>query len=357
MTNENDQPTAADGLVISDKTDRDSEFHHHFPTPQQIKTASEHIPALVAADPAQTHRHYVSLSPGQVRVSKQDKHPNPYRPNYTPRKPITEWSKKSRANMVAVLSSLDYNPMFDGGKIPALITLTYPANFRTLCPDAATGTRHLKLFRQRYERKYGKALAVYKWEFMKSGSPHVHLFMVPPSDPGFKAWLSETWADIVGETDPIERAKHERAGTAVDYATGARSSDPKRVAVYFSKHASPNQGSKEYQNRAPHFWREAGSVGRFWGRWGLKTATTTVEITEADAVFIARVLRRWARANSRPRKVMVWRVNQKTGVVSKRFVNRRPKRQPGTQGFTVVNDGTSMGEFLASALRAHFLQE
>lgn len=356
MTHEKPTNEQEDGLVIYGKTDRKEVYEHTFPRPEDIEDASLSFPKLTEVDETKPNRHFVSLTPGSIKVSKKSKLSSPKSPNYKQRQQITEWSKKSRSNMVAVLCSLDYTPMFRDGGVPALITLTYPKTFKTLVPTAADATRHLKLFRQRYERAFGKIHAIYKWEFMRSGSPHVHLFFVPPSDPNFKTWLSETWAEIVSEPDPIEYQKHIKAGTAVDYGSGVKSSDPKRVAVYFSKHSSPNiNGQKEYQNQPPAFWKEAGSVGRFWGRWGLRTAVYDVEISEKEALFVARTLRRWAKANNKPRKVSVWRVNTKTGVVYKRAVNRRVKRMKRTEGFCAVNDGSQMGKQLARAVRVHFV--
>ncbi len=171
----------------------------------------------------------------------------------------------------------------------------------------------------------------------------------------FKEWLSQTWADIVAEPDLDEYQKHLNAGTAVDYAKGSRSTDPKRIVVYFLKHSSPTKnGQKDYQNQPPDFWKAAGSAGRFWGRWGLEVASTAIEISEEHALFIARVLRKWSRANNKPRRVNVWRVNQKTGELRKRKVNRRPKRMKGTQGFCSVNDGSKTGLGLARAIAARF---
>lgn len=355
MTEKETPNEANAGLVICDKTDRSEVYEHTFTTPQALDEASKTFP-VYEAEKKSSARHFVSLTPASVKVSKHS-NLNPVKsPNYQPRKQITEWSKKSRSNMVAVLCSLDYLPMFEGGSIPALITLTYPKNFRTLVPSAAEATRHLKLFRQRYERAFGTIRAIYKWEFQRSGSPHAHIFLVPPQDKNFRSWLSKTWADIVGETDPVEYQKHLKAGTGLDYGEALRSTDPKRLAVYFSKHSSPNSnGQKEYQNQPPDFWKEAGSVGRFWGRWGLKTAVATVEVSEEQAKFVSRTLRRWAKANTKPRKVFVWRVNTKTGELYKRTVNRRTKRMPRIQGFCAVNDGSKMGNELARALQARFV--
>jgi hypothetical protein len=349
----NTESKNVDGLVISDKIARKNSYEYQLPSPESLEQSGKEFPIFGDEDKTKPNRHFVSLSPGMVKVSKQSKLPGPKPINYQSRKPITEWSSKSRSNMVSVLCSLDYLPMFQSGNVPALITLTYPKNFQKLCPDSATGRRHLKLLKQRYERKFGKLIAIYKWEFQRSGSPHIHLFLVPPSGANFKEWLSNTWADVVGESDPIEYEKHVKAGTAVDYAKGSKSSDPKRIVVYFLKHSSPTiNGQKEYQNQPPEFWKAAGSVGRFWGRWGLEVAQMKVEVSEDEAKFVARTLRRWAKANNKTRKMYVWRVNQKTGVVRKRKVNRRVKRMPGIQGYCSVNDGSKMGHQLARAVRA-----
>ena len=55
------------------------------------------------------------------------------------------------------------------------------------------------------------------------------------------------------------------AGTAVDVLKGLRACDPKRLAIYFTKHSSPNSlDYKEYQHIVPDVWRGAGrGPGRF----------------------------------------------------------------------------------------------
>lgn len=352
--NEENKITVRQGLVISDKQDR-IENDVSLPSSDEIREAVATFAVFEEDHRTNSNRHFVSVSPGMIKVSKTSKLPNIKSPNYQPRKPISEWSSKSRSNMVSVLSSLNYIPLFENRNFPALITLTYPKNFQTLCPDAATGRRHLKVFRQRFERKYGKLRGIYKWEFQRSGSPHIHMFVVPPRGKQFKDWLSRTWAEVVGEVDPTEYQKHISAGTAIDYAQAANSTDPKRIVVYFLKHSSPTQGGqKEYQNQPPEFWKEAGSVGRFWGRWGLEVLTESVEVSESEAIFTARILRKLAKSLSKPRVVNVWRVNQRTGVVSKRKVHRRPKRMRRSQGFSSVNDGAVTGKAIARAIEARF---
>src|SRR5699024_11213847 len=74
-------------------------------------------------------------------------------------------------------------------------------------------------------------------------APHIHMLLTPPlhaADDGrfFRQWLSETWADIVAHPDPEQRRRHTLAGTGVDFAEGLRATDPRRVAVYLTKHGS-----------------------------------------------------------------------------------------------------------------------
>jgi hypothetical protein len=70
--------------------------------------------------------------------------------------------------------------------------------------------------------------------------------------------------------DATQRARHLLAGTAIDILNGLRACDPKRLAIYFTKHSSPNKlGDKEYQHIVPEAWRQSGhGPGRFWGSMG-----------------------------------------------------------------------------------------
>lgn len=237
---------------------------------------------------------------------------------------ITEWSRKSRANMIKTLASLDWSPLFAGFALPAMTTLTYPGDWLTVAPDGKTAKGHLETFFKRYERAWGTEwTGVWKFEFQRRGAPHFHLLSVPPSGVageaaydvrmaaykrgetarkprrrqienhglGYKEWLSATWADIVGHPDPAEYANHLLAGTGVDYQEGAKASDPKRLSVYFAKHGSFK--SKEYQHIVPEPWQEPGKgPGRFWGYRGVERLTREVELSPADYQFMTRTLRR-----------------------------------------------------------------
>ena len=245
-----------------------------------------------------------------------------------------------------------------------MVTLTYPADWLTVAPDGKTVKKHLKAFRKRWERAWGlPLLALWKLEFQRRGAPHVHLFTIVPDGrtaegKHFREWLSAAWAAIVAHPDPEEYRRHQLAGTGVDYAAGLRSSDPRRIAVYFSKHGL--YAAKGYQNEVPAEWQEPGKgPGRFWGYWGLERCAKAVEVTPEAATTAARVMRRWARAQGITHEVSVRRtkggdpVSMYPEVIGlagaqmvtakrkarRRKVRRRAKRLPRGRGWISLNDG------------------
>lgn len=328
-----------------------------------------------------------------------------------PTREITEWSARSRARMTRRLCELDYAPFFaDSTRVPAMLTLTYPGDWVTVAPNGKALKRHLQAFRSRFIRAWGEDMwAVWKLEFQRRGAPHVHFLMLPPhgkagnvararhdaalaewkraaaagADPGpkprfrkrelgdglnFRQWVSLVWADIVAHPDPEERRKHEAAGTGVDYAEGLRATDPKRVAVYFTKHGT--FGAKEYQNQVPEEWQAPGQgPGRFWGYWGLKRAVAAQEIEVPTYFEASRLLRRYAASQGVTREVKVWRT--RGGVAVSKYPEiqglaglayadppqgryrkaRRPVRRfAQTSGFLSVNDGPAMASAVHRAL-------
>ena len=277
---------------------------------------------------------------------------------------ITSWSRSSRANMVKTFCQLDYSPMFaDPTRMPAMITLTYPGDWEVVVPCGKAGKAHLKALRKRWQRAWNEdPWALWKQEFQRRGAPHYHLLMCPPQGESadglhFRAWLSKAWAEIVGHPDPDEFHRHLCSGTAVDYADGLRASDPKRIAVYFTKHGSFK--AKEYQNCVPEQWQHPDrGPGRFWGAWKLKPARVGVLLNPQDGVRVGRLLRRWARAQGTTREVTVKRTKggavlsaysdviglAGAGVLESRKARYRSsrvrvKRLPACRGWVSVNDG------------------
>ncbi|MCV7134797.1 hypothetical protein H7J06_17565 [Mycobacterium hodleri] len=289
---------------------------------------------------------------------------------------ITEWSRKSRSSMCRTFAELDYSPLVESGRVPAMVTLTYPGDWEAVAPDGASVKRHMVLWRKRFQREYGEpARYIWKLEFQRRGAPHIHLWLTPPTSPGrsgrgFAQWLSETWAQIVDHPDAEQKARHRLAGTAIDVRNGLKACDPKRLAIYFTKHSSPNlHGDKEYQHIVPELWRQPGrGPGRFWGVYGLKKAIAVVEVGQDAYLAARRIVRRWSRSQAvygdsgsrfptavvpRTATVMVPRVDCETGVVAyRRARRRRPLCNQGglAGGYALVNDAPAFAAQLACAI-------
>ncbi len=316
------------------------------------------------------HRLDVATEEDRVKSGRDESDP--------PGRGITEWSRKSRAAMCHTFAELDYTPLVESGRVPAMVTLTYPGDWECVAPDGASVKRHMVLWRKRFQREWGEpARYIWKLEFQRRGAPHIHLWMAPPHGVGrsgraFWTWLSEEWAGIVAHPDPEQRARHLLAGTAVDVLNGLRACDPKRLAIYFTKHSSPNREvEKEYQHIVPDAWRKPGhGPGRFWGVHGLQRATAIVDIAQDAYLTARRILRRWSRSQATygdiprnfptdvlPRTAhrVVQRVDSQTGKVRHRRVRRRRLlcNQGGLAGgYALVNDGPAFASQLAAALLA-----
>ncbi len=286
---------------------------------------------------------------------------------------ISAWSIKSRARMVSTLHALDWSALTAEGRL-ALVTLTYPGDWLAVAPHADAARRHLLMLRKRFCRAWGRDTfrAVWKREFQDRGAPHWHLLMAPPEGTDslgrdFRTWLAEEWAAIVGSEHCgedlglvddagrivcCERHRHRSAGVAVDFSKGKRATSPALIASYFSKHGLFR--AKDYQNVAPAEWVEAGSVGRFWGVWGLKPAVAGVELHPAEAAAALRTMRRYSRANGPIVKVDAWRYRTRAdGTAKWRKVQKRRRlyrRLSGKSGFLVTQDGPSLAADLARHL-------
>ena len=301
-----------------------------------------------------------------------------------PSRVITEWSPKSRARMVRRFCELDYSPLITDvvgqrhGRVPALVTLTYPGDWQVVAPDGPTTTAHLRAFRERWRRAWNEdPVAIWKREFQRRGAPHFHLLMLPPHGVDavlglpFRRWLSQVWAEIVDHPDPEQRELHLLAGTGVDTNEGLRGTDPRRIAIYFLKHSTGGRDDqKEYQHTVPEAWQEPGkSCGRFWGYWRFQPVRATVLVTPDVAVAAARTMRRWSRAQGLTRPVRRPRTRGGrpepvepvvTGLSGAQLLGRRRQRWRRTttrivrvahgRGWLALNDGASFAAQLSRYL-------
>ena len=392
-----------------------------FPSAELVSLSSQYLPMRTPWQGHEGPRPQVLISPGCITIRRPDlaRHTRTrerhaaarqarvdyeaaryaatgeWTEDAAPTRVITSWSRDSRARMVHTMCQLDYSPMCsDPTRIPAMVTLTYPGDWVTVAPTGRASKDHLRAFQLRYKRAWGEKLtAVWKMEFQDRGAPHYHLLMVPPHGRAgeyrqvtarrrrpavgdglhFREWLSATWADVVAHPDPVQRERHQRAGTGVDYAEGMRARDPKRLAVYFLKHSTPSMtSSKEYQHRVPAEWQvEGAGPGRFWGYWHLEVVAHGREVEPHQAVRAARILRRMAAAQGTTREVTVTRhrggrvVSEVAEVIGlagaqlvaahrayRRRVRRPVRRLAGGAGWVAVRDGAAVGVTLGLALAA-----
>lgn len=301
----------------------------------------------------------------------------------TPRRVITEWSRKSRTRMLKAFASVDFAPLAESGNPAGMVTLTLPGDWIAVAPTGKAFKQLMRRLQLRYKRATGSPLVgAWKMEFQRRGAPHLHVLMAVPAivkGQTFERWLALTWADIVsadhcgcvldpdGRDGCCERARHVHAGTGVDFATTARSSDPKRLGIYFMKHSTKASDGKEYQHDVPAEWLvdaegeldPTKGAGRFWGFWGLKTATEARELDVDDFFVARRRLRAVARASAR--RVSYQRARAAGVSPAGALRMRRPKvaafnssRMVG--GFVIVNDGPRLVGDLARAVNLARLQ-
>lgn len=414
---------AGGGLVTCAKTRRVSETAGQsggsdgrtFPTPDLVSAAAGLFTKRPGWAGEEGPRPLLTIAPGVVSLSWPDvarrertaerqqaaareaaSHLGRYWAEYVgdpadpePTRTVTEWSRKSRSRMTRRLAELDYTPLLRLGLRLPMTTLTYPGDWETVAPTGKAVKRHLDQFRKRFERAWGFAfVGIWKLEFQRRGAPHLHLWGPEPEGTAgelrrltasryrpavgdglpYRQWLSVVWADIVAHPDPEERRRHLLAGTAVDYREGERMRDPRRLAVYFTKHGSFS--AKEYQHEVPELWQEPGrGPGRFWGYWGLSPATAGVELDPVAAVWAGRILRRYARSQGVTQQRTVRRVRGGVPIpadrvmglagaqlvsasarVRYRTVRRRVTRLGTGRGFLCVTDGPGVASMLARAL-------
>lgn len=410
------------------------------PTRAGLQAALALVPKAPPRAPSRLGRRYESpvwfltISPGTVRVSCRLSSPkvslsdndgvdDENETEGSTRGRVADFSAKARARMTDSFRSMDYSPLFEDGDFPALVTLTAPGDWESVFPTPRSFKHKVNMFKKEYERSYGRKITgVWKMEFQQRGAPHLHVLMTPPrgrtrgTGESFRDWASKTWARICNAQGAEAYAAHLARGVDVSWEEGQRYSDPKRIAVYFDKHAGYHE--KDYQNVMPQLWVSAIADGEpgatYWGYWQLRKMTETIELTRSPgartrqpelavtganghyvksdefdeelrdlsgpprkyqqtetAVVVMRHLRRLAKSQSYVRKTEVWRTEWKnheeelvdlvTGEVTigwaqkkrKRKVNRRfSYLKNQTHGYLAVNDGERAARDIARLLGA-----
>jgi hypothetical protein len=209
------------------------------------------------------------------------------------------------------------------GPRPALITLTYPGDWRVWCADARTFVRHRKALRERWVRHWGQPIGIWVVEFQprpdqpehKRNAPHLHAYVGLPDgmeereyrmlqrrtvarrqatrDRGkyaanggtrpvygdFSWWLRKAWWEIVGSEDPAHHAWGVDIATAFWSERAEQSADRMQTADYFWR-----ESGKYEQKKAPEGFGGLGWYGRWGKELGFNPSTTTLDDVP-DAVY------------------------------------------------------------------------
>jgi hypothetical protein len=202
---------------------------------------------------------------------------------------ISGFSKASRRRLQRLLAVIDQERQ----AVPLFVTLTYPGEFPT---DPAVCAAHLRAFRARMHRRYGKFAAVWRKEYQRRGAPHYHLLLFldrPPEQ--LRAEVSRLWFEVVGSGDE----RHLRAGTQVVQVKswrGARGYAAKYMGKLESSQPGDCHGSQQ----------PAVSTGRLWGVWNRALLPITAQqyyVTLRSFFRMRRCLRRLSHQRTTHRMV------------------------------------------------------
>jgi hypothetical protein len=369
-----------------------------FPTRAEVEAAAAVLQVSSRVrEQAGRYRHgltaQIEISPGSIRFRRTvpaDKDDDIPGRESAGSKEVRSWTAKSRRQMMRSFAALDYAPMYESGRLPVMVTLTYPADWLAVTPDGEAVQRHFAMFARRWERAWGEPLTcLWKREFQRRGAPHLHLYATQPGGvagegrrarheaelaawrgagavghpPRWRSvvgdglrltqWVAQTWADIVNHPDPAQRDAMVKAATSVSVKEAARYKDPKRLSVYFAKHGLYRD--KEYQNVPPPEW-DGKPVGRFWGRTGLRPLIVVALVDGGQDYQLAkRIMRRWAsRARVWDQEALSYRYVKAVRVKVKptdgrpgRKVKRPVNRLAGASGSLCLNDAPAMAVQLA----------
>jgi len=198
-----------------------------------------------------------------------------------PRGECHGFSGKSR---LALLQ--DVNGVNQGLCLPsswAFGTLTYPLG----APEPRIAKQHLRAFRKRWERRWGKCCGWWKLEPQKRGAPHFHLLLYLGWGVNciaeIASWAAQAWHEIAGQGDPNHLRWHQ--GGFTGRPCFEQVNDWAGVSRYAGKYFG-----KVYETIPDWPWS-----GRFWGCW--RRSSLPIEwqrqyLSPSQAVVLSRELRR-----------------------------------------------------------------
>jgi len=229
------------------------------------------------------------------------------------------------------LSALDWRAL---GARPAMVTLTYPREWREFAPDGPTCRKHVERFKSRWARRWGEpVVGVWVREFQQRGAPHFHCYLGLPG-----GVTADEYVELSARTQRRKRLEREmskyEARRQAGFLTGefgrwllsawsgSVRTAPGSLHARFGADVAPMfwagsaaefaAGDDENWRRvAEYLWRESGkfgqktvpedfaSPGRWWGRWGVGLAVSEGELDERVYYELRRMLLGAVRARQR----------------------------------------------------------
>jgi hypothetical protein len=242
-------------------------------------------------------------------------------------RPLTEFSAKARRKMRWTWNALPWDEVAD----LTMITLTYPGDWRPVCPDGKALKGHLRALRERWRRKWGGPQGTWALEFQprpdqptdQQYAPHYHLYLGKPGEADFEhdrtdgrvvwEWARKAWWEVVDSGNWAHRYHGVHVRPCFYGRFGGGGTNGKRVGDYLWR-----ESGKLAQKQAP-----AGFEGvKWWDVWGLRPVEHERRISEDEFVKMRR-----------PARLLRDKVT--------RAKVRRPER---LDGLTVTNiDGVGVG--------------
>ena len=208
-------------------------------------------------------------------------------------RPVTGFSAKARRQMRWVWNALPWD------EVPRLtmLTLTYPGDWRAVCPDGETLKRQLRAFRHRWTRRWSGPVGTWALEFQprpmrpepQRHAPHFHLFVGLPEEAVEERdksdgrlmwdWARQAWWEVVGSGDIAHRwwGVHYRPCFYGRYGGGRENG--KRVGDYLWR-----ESGKLAQKEAPDGFDGV----KWWAVWGMRPREAEQQISRDEFVAMRR---------------------------------------------------------------------
>jgi hypothetical protein len=272
------------------------------------------------------------------------------------------WSSRSRRTMRWKFSGLPWELL---GDRPAMITLTYPGEWRESVPDARAFVNHRDRLRWRWRKKFGQPIGVWVAEFQARGAPHLHLYVglppgvtdaeyrwlvrrnmrrqenerrfgkyearrrLPAIQGDFSEWLRHAWWEIVGSGNRYHHGRGADIVPAYSNEEVAMGADRVRTGDYWWM-----ESGKWAQKTAPEGFGPLGFYGLWGESVGFRPVVREAELTAAGWYELRRLLRVM---RTRRERASAERVAARTGKpVRFRGINA-PRGRDGLTVFEVVD--------------------